>query len=124
LVLASLVLTAGCVAAEVVAEDAATRLQCAGLAAVAGNLPSGDELDADAIRRLADVASAVEQVVNRLPDGDTTTPAKEQLAAAAAELRLAVERAAADPAAAQAAAGQALDVLRTAIDGTRVVLAC
>ena len=54
------------------------------------------------IRRLADVATSVEEIVRRLPDGDAINPAKQQLAAAAAELRLAVDRLAADPAAARA----------------------
>jgi hypothetical protein len=117
-------LTAGCAAAEVAAGDAAARLQCAALGALDANLPRADELDADDIRRLADVATSVEELMRRLPDSEAITPAKEQLAAAAAELRLAVDRLAADPAAARAAAGHALDVLRTAIDGTRIVLGC
>jgi len=117
-------LATGCAAAEIAAGDAAARLQCAALGAVDANLPRADELDADDIRRLADVATSVEEVVRRLPDGEAINPAKQQLAAATAELRLAVDRLAADPAAARAAAGHALDVLRTGIDGTRIVLGC
>ena len=46
-------LLTGCTTAQIMADDATTRLQCAGLGAVATNLPQGEELGPDAIRRLA-----------------------------------------------------------------------
>ena len=118
----------GCSAAENAAKGAAekvvSKVECEGLALVSKKLPSAEQLDEAAVRKISDAAGALKDVVSKVPADKLPAGAKEKAEQALSDATRASSDYKTNPEQAKAVAAGALDAIRSVVTGISSSLGC